>query len=81
MCGAGQPRIAHRGTVSRIAVNWGRLLGRARSLRCAHLQVLHNLMTIASTYARKPLNTNRIEEHRDLKEGFALHCSRPPASR
>ena len=29
----------------------------------------------------KPLNPNRIEEHRDLKEGFALHCSGPLASR
>jgi hypothetical protein len=23
---------------------------------------------------RKALNPNRIEQHRDLKEGFALHC-------
>jgi hypothetical protein len=30
--------------------------------------------TMRSRTVCKPLNPNRIEEHRDLKEGFALHC-------
>ena len=29
----------------------------------------------------KPLNPNRIGNEQDLKEGFALHCSRPLANR
>ena len=46
-----------------------------------HSEVLHNLIEIKPTDVRKSLNTNRIAEQHDLKEGFAIHCSRPLANR
>ena len=49
--------------------------------KAAHLEVLHNSDDDAFTHVCKPLNPNRIEEHRDLKEGFALHCFGLLASR
>ncbi|HWW50219.1 MAG TPA: SDR family NAD(P)-dependent oxidoreductase [Verrucomicrobiae bacterium] len=49
--------------------------------KAAHLEVLHNSDDDAFTHVCKPLNPNRIEEHRDLKEGFAIHCFGLLASR
>jgi hypothetical protein len=46
----------------------------------AYQEVLHNYHDDCSWRARKPLNPNRLKEYRDLKEGFALHCSGPPAN-